>query len=272
VAVGLARLGVPVAFLGKLGDDLHGRFLLDDLAREGVDTAYLRVDPEAYTSVVIALVDPEGERMLFGWRQHVADTKLRPEEIDPDAVANAAWLHTSGLGLREIPSRDAVLHAMAMARDLDVSISLDLNLRPRDNVLPAPFRETMERAVSLADVVLGSAEELVLLAPAASTEVAARALAGGERIVVARLGPEGALAVSTDGQVVTVPAFPTEVVDTLGAGDAFDAGFIAARLEGLNIESALRWGNAVAALKIARSGARGLPSREEVESLLCASF
>lgn len=268
VAVGLARLRVPVAFLGKLGDDAHGRFLLDDLARQGVDTTYLRTDPGTFTPVVIAVVDAEGQRTFFACAQGAAHTQLRPEEIDPDAVASAAWLHTSGVCLVEMPSRDAVLHAMTLARDQGVPVSLDVNLRLEGDVFPEPFRAAVEQAVFLADVILGSVEELALLVPAPSTEESVRALAGGERTVVARLGSAGALAVSTDGRKVAVPAFPTEVVDTLGAGDAFDVGFIAARVEGLDVETALRWGNAVAALKIARPGARALPTRVEVESLL----
>jgi len=267
VAVGLARLDVPVALLSRIGDDVHGRFLLNDLAREGVDTTYLRTDPDTFTPVVIAVVDGEGQRTFFSCAHDAAHTKIRPEEIGPEVVAGAAWLHTSGVCLVERPVRDAVLHAMAMARDQGVPISLDVNLRLEGDVFPVPFREALERAMSLADVVLGSVEELGLLAPALSVKASARALAGGERTVVARLGPEGALAASPTGPFI-VPAFPTEVVDTLGAGDAFDVGFIAARVEGLDIEGALRWGNAVAALKIARPGARGLPSRAEVEDLL----
>lgn len=267
VAVGLARLGVPVSFWGKVGDDEHGRFLREDLTREGVNTAHLQIAPGSFTQVVIAVVDAEGERTFFTCSQGAAHTKLRPEEIDPDAIASAAWLHTSGTSLAEAPLRDAILHAMSLARSLDVPVSLDVNVCLGDEAVPAPFRVAVENAVSLADVLLGSAEEIVSLAPASSTEASARALAGRERTVVARLGPKGALAASSAG-VISVPAFPTQVVDAVGAGDAFDAGFIAARVAGLDIETALRWGNAVAALKVARPGARGLPSRAEVEGLL----
>jgi fructokinase/2-dehydro-3-deoxygluconokinase len=267
VAVGLARLGVPVSFWGKVGDDEHGHFLVEDLEREGVDTSFVRVVTGAPTMVVVAIVDAEGERTFLTCSLGAAHTKLNPEEIEPHAIAAAAWLHTSGTCLAEAPSQDAILRAMALARDLRVPVSLDVNVCVEREIIPAPFRAAVERAVSLADVVLGSAQEIAALAPASSIEESAQFLAQEQRTVIARQGPAGALAVSSAG-VMTVPAFPTPVVDTVGAGDAFDAGFIAACVSGLDLEAALRWGNAVAALKIARAGARGLPRRADVEELL----
>lgn len=267
VAVGLARLGVPVSFWGKVGDDEHGRFLVEDLAREGVDTSLVQVVAGAPTMVVVAVVDPEGERTFLTCSLGAAHTRLNPEEINPDAIAQAAWLHTSGTGLAESPSQEAILHAMSLAKKCGVPVSLDVNVCVEREVIPAPFRAAVERAVSLADVVLGSAQEISALAPADSIEASARSLAAEKHTVVARLGPGGVLAASSAG-VMTVPAFRTQVVDTVGAGDAFDAGFIAARVMELDLETALRWGHAVAALKIARPGARSLPRRAEVEDLL----
>ena len=269
VAVGLARLGVPVSFWGKVGDDEHGRFLLKELIQEGIDTTLAQVDPESFTMVVIAVVDAEGERTFFTCSQGAAHTKLTLEEMDPRVIGNALWLHTSGTCLAEAPSQDAILHAMALARDLGVPVSIDVNICLERELISASFRQALERAVLLADVVLGSADEISSLAPASTVEASARALTSENRTVVARLGPEGALAASPAG-VVAAPAFPTRVVDTVGAGDAFDAGFIAARVAGFGMEMAVRWGNAVAALKVGRPGARGLPSRAEVEELLHA--
>jgi fructokinase/2-dehydro-3-deoxygluconokinase len=213
------------------------------------------------------MVDAEGERTFLVCSRAAAHTTLRTEEIDPHTIANAAWLHTSGTSLTEAPSRDAILHAMTLARGFGVPVSLDVNVHRRDAALSPPFCAAVEKAITLADMVLGSAEEVASFAPAVTIEASAQTLAGDERTVIARLGSQGALAVSSTG-IVSVPAFPTRIVDTVGAGDAFDAGFIAARAAGTDIETALRWGNAAAALKIARPGARGLPSRAEVEELL----
>ncbi len=124
VAVGLARLGLPVALLSKVGDDSHGHFLRDDLAREGVDTTYLRLDPITDTAVVIAVVDGDGERTFFACGLGGAQSRLRPEEINPTVLAQAAWLHTSGVCLIEGTSPETLLRAMAQAREFKVPVSL----------------------------------------------------------------------------------------------------------------------------------------------------
>lgn len=270
VAVALARLGVPVSFVGMIGDDGYGRFVQADLQGEGVDTSGLCVSREAMTPMVIALIEPSGERMIVVWPpEGGADKRLAPEHVSPGAIAGAAWLHTSGMIMRNSPSREAALHAMRLARDAGVPVSLDLNLRLELWGWGDDIAATMAQAVALADVVLGSAdEEIAPLAGVERVEDAARSLAGDKRTVVARLGEGGALVCDPAGNLARVPAFSTEVVDTLGAGDAFNGGFIAARLAGCDWAEAARWGNAVAALKIARSGARGTPTRAEVLRLL----
>jgi sugar/nucleoside kinase (ribokinase family) len=270
-AVALARLDTPTAFIGSVGDDGYGRFARDGLIQEGIDCAGLRTIPDAFTPMVIAMIEPGGERLIVVWPpERGADNRLRPEDLDPDQITQVRWLHTSGMCLRASPVTETVLRAMQIAAEAGVIVSLDLNLRLelwgwRDNI-----RATIERAIALSNVVLGSAEEeIVPVARVASVETAAQILADGKRIVVARRGQNGATAVSPQG-IWHAPAYPTKTIDLLGAGDAFNGGFIAAQLAGHDTAEALRWGNAVAALKIAQPGARGLPSRAEVEKLLSA--
>ncbi len=271
-AVALARLGVRTAFTGAIGDDGYGRTVRDDLKKEGIDLSGLRTISDAFTPMVIAMIEPGGERHIVVWPpERGADNGLKPDDIDHRQIAGGAWLHTSGMCLRASPVREAVLHAMQIAAEAGMPVSLDLNLRLelwgwRDHI-----RETIERAIALADVVFGSAEEeIVPVARVASVEAAAHIISGGARIVVARRGRDGALAASPGG-TQHAPAFAVTPVDLLGAGDAFDGGFIAARLAGRSVDEALRWGNAVAALKITQPGARGLPSRADVETLLAKS-
>ena len=157
---------------------------------------------------------------------------------------------------------------MALARTAGVTVSLDLNLRIELWGLEEKVRATFREAVSLADIVLGNAwEEIVPLTEATNIENASRQLCEGKRVVVARQGAQGAL-VTTPTERYTVPAFPAQVLDTLGAGDAFNGGFIAAALTTCDIYEAARWGNGVAALKISRPGARGLPTLAELQALL----
>ena len=271
-AVALARLNVATTFMGTIGDDSYGRFARSTLEAEGIGTSYVITDHHAYTALVLALIDPQGERSLFGWpRRGAAHTQLAPEQIKSEIIQQMAWVHTTGMCLVEPPSREAVLRGLELARTANIPVSIDINLRLgfEDGQLPERFVETIRQAVSLANYVFGSGmDEIVYLVPTDSFEAAARLLAEDQRTVIVRLGSEGALAVRAGLDAVISPAFPVEVVDTLGAGDAFNAGFIAAHIEGKPLEEALRWGNAVAALKIGRPGARSVPYRSEVENFL----
>lgn len=288
----LAALGVPVAFAGAVGDDAFGRQAVADLTRFGVDTGPVVVTREDATCQVIAVLEPDGERSLIVWpTDGGALRRLRPGDVPAPLVAGASWLHTSAMCLRDAPSRDALLEAMATARAAGVPVSIDLNLRLELWGMGDGRRAVVERALGLADVVLGSGpEEIAPLARAIGTadlgpaagpagtaaddaadggESAAAALAGGARTVVARLGPGGALACAPDGSVTRSPGFSVPVTNVVGAGDAFNAGFVAAMVEGRGLAEALRWGNAVAAGKVARApDAPDLPSRAEVEALL----
>lgn len=270
-AMTLAGLGVPVEFHGVIGDDAFGRFLADEFAGAGVGTSGLRVLPDAVTPQVIALLEPDGERYLVIWpTSGGAHTRMSPEHLDHELLAAAGWVHTTGMCLRHSPLRESILAGLEVARRAGVPTSLDLNLRVELWGLTEEVRATVASAIALSDVVFGNGvEELLPIAGAESVESAVQALSDGRRTVVARLGEAGALACAPDGTMVRVPAFRCEPVNTVGAGDAFDGGFIAATVEGRSLTEALRWGNAVAALKIQRSGGgRGLPARADLDALL----
>ena len=275
-ASALARLGVPVEFCGAVGDDGFGRWLADELRDAGAGTRGLVVTRDAATCQVIAMVEPDGERYLVVWpTDGGALTRLAPADVDGGLIAGAAWLHTTGMCLRAAPIASAVLAGMRMARDAGVPVSLDLNLRVELWGLAPEVLAVVSEAISLSDVVLGSGqEELVPLARASGfavdgAEAAARALAGDARTVVARLGAAGALACDEAGTIARAPGYAAVMRNPVGAGDAFNGGFIAARVAGLPLAEALRWGNAVGALKVGRDGgARDQPSRDEVRALL----
>ena len=245
VAVALARLGVPTTFIGTVGDDGYGRFAVDGLRAEGIGTDYIYSVRDAFTTIVLGLVQPTGERTLFGWpTRGAAHTRLRAAQITEELVASAAWVHTTGLCLIEPPVSAALLSSMAMARAQGIPISLDLNLRLgyADGQLPSAYLATVKQAIKLSDYVFGSAEdEIPLLTSTGTLEDALMLLADRECVLIARQGVDGARAVWQDGSVLQ-PAFRVPVVDTTGAGDVFNAGFIYARLQGKDLAEALRWG------------------------------
>jgi len=269
VAVALARLGVTVTMVGAVGDDGYGRWVRDDLVHEGVDVQGVCTIRDSFTPMVMALVEPDGERLIVVWPSDGgANLQLEAEAITPASMASAAWLHTTGMCLRRSPAREAVLYGMELARKADLTVSLDLNLRLESWSLGDATRKAFERAIELSDVVFGNAEEEIMpLAGADSATAGAQYLCGGKRIVVARQGNKGALVV-TPQETFHALAFQAQVVDSLGAGDAFDGGFITARLAKLDVREAAKWGNAVAALKIGQVSARGLPSSEDLTEML----
>jgi len=268
-AVALARLGIGAMFVGTVGDDGYGRWVLENLGQEGVDTRGVSLIRDAFTPMVMAVIEPNGERLVLVWPQEGgAHFHLRKDAINRSFLGSATWLHTTGMCLRASPAREAVLHAMELARQEGLCVSLDLNLRLESWGLDDTTRRSFERAIELSDVIFGSAdEEIIPMAGEVSVEAAIIKLSEGKRTVVARGGKRGAW-VAANGETFHVPAFDAVVVDTLGAGDAFDGGFIAASLEEVGVREATRWGHAAAAYKIGQVGARGLPSRADVEHIL----
>jgi sugar/nucleoside kinase (ribokinase family) len=267
-AAALARLEIACRFAGAVGDDSFGRFAVESLTDAGVDTGHVVVVPGEPTVTVIAIVPPDGDRLIYVWPPSGgAHGALEPSHV-VGAVDRSTWLHVSGICLRVAPARDAVLAAMERARAGGIPVSFDVNLRLENWGWERSFREVVDAAVERADVVLGAAsDEIGALAGIEDTAGAAAALAGDDRLVVARLGGAGAVACGAN-EITTAPGFDVSVADTVGAGDAFNAGFIAARLDGKDVAGALRWGNAVAGLTVSRTGARSTPGRREVEALL----
>ncbi len=268
-AVALARLGVETSFIGTVGDDGYGRWVLENLKNEGVDTKYTYQAQDAFTSMVMALVYPDGERDLYVWPdQGGAHTKLEPSAIEPLIFESACWLHTTGLCLREQSVRSAQIKAMELAREAGLTVSLDLNLRLESWGLDNNLKKVFDQAVGLSQVVFGNGlEEIIPFTRQETIQAGSEFLSDGTRTVIARQGAKGALVVAPD-EIFISPAFEAEVIDTLGAGDAFNGGFIAASLFNKDLREAARWGNAAAALKIGKSGARGLPSKQELLGLL----
>jgi sugar/nucleoside kinase (ribokinase family) len=267
-AAALARLGVDCSFVGTVGDDSYGRYAVASLVEAGVDTSSIETTRNTPTVMVVVIVPPGGERLIYVWPPNGgAHAELSVASAESSTVG-AEWLHVSALCLRVSPAREAILAAMRAARASKIPVSFDLNLRLENWGWDDGFRAVVEEAVTLSDVVMGAAmDEVVPLTGLEDPISAARALAGDDRLVIARLGADGAVACSGE-RTVTHPGFAVDVADTVGAGDAFNAGFIATRHQGAGVAEAMAWGNAVAALTVARSGARSTPTRDEVEAIL----
>ncbi len=249
VAIGLSRLGQRTGWISRLGDDEFGQAVLLRIRGEGVDTSLVRLDARAPTGLVIRERREVGAIEQVYYRRGSAASYLSPDDLDPAYIGGARFLHLTGITPALSAScREAVFAAADIARSAGVSVVLDPNYRSR-LWPPDDARRVLRELVSLCDVLMPGYEEAELLTGESDPERASRQLlALGPRTVVVKLGAQGALAVTQD-QVVRGPAIPLErVVDPVGAGDAFAAGFLAASLRGFDIPEALALANRCGAL------------------------
>ncbi len=270
-AVALARLGIPTHFIGTVGEDQFGRIVQQNFIDEKVGIEQLFIESQLNTVCVFAFVDNDGERFLWGWpRVHQSYQVIDFHKINLDLVKKAGWLHTTGILLAyKSMGRETTRKVLEWANRKGVVTSFDLNLRVGESgeVLEGEFYDVVMDAVSNSRYILGSDQEISLLDPSLDWERATRKLADMDKVVVVRRGKEGSILVTKEQKIVS-PAFQTKVVDTIGAGDIFDAGFIAAILNGHDFAVAMQWGNAVAAYAISREGARTSPTLAQMKDFI----
>jgi 2-dehydro-3-deoxygluconokinase len=280
VAVGLARLGHTVAYIGRVGDDGLGTAIRRRLRGEGVEVEHLQPDAAATTGVMFRERRALGAAEIVYARARSAGSRLDAADVDravaAGVFAGARWLHLTGITPAvSAGARAAVDRAAAAGREASLTISLDVNLRRRlwsDEDAVAVLRPLATRV----DVVLGSNDELAVIAGLPADIDPARLVeaivALGPSIAVVKLGSEGALAIERGGPPVRQAGLVgATVVDPVGAGDAFSAGLIAARLDGADLAGALRTANACGAAAVAAIGdLTGLPTTAELERLLRA--
>ena len=259
-ACGAARLGLRVAMVGVVGDDPLGRFVLEALTARGVDTSGCRVATGRPTGASVILGNGS-DRAILTALGTIADT--RATDV-PDALLDRArHVHVGSLFLQPGLAVD-VPELFRAARAGGATTSLDPNWDPS-----GAWDGGFTGALVESDLVLPNAGEALRLTGAADAESAARTLAGDARIAVVKLGADGALAVERGGPVTRAAARPVDAVDTTGAGDSFDAGFLAARLDGRAVDDALAYAVACGSLSTrAPGGTDGQATADEVEAWL----
>ena len=267
VAIGVRRLGLPATWVGRVGDDELGRLVASTLRGEGVETVAV-VDPGAPTGLMLAERRSAELRRVSYYRAGSAGSRLCADDVPLAAVRAAGVLHVTGITAALSPgAHEAVLAAVAGAREAGVPVSLDVNYRAalwsRDDA-----RRALRPLAEQADVVFAGADEAALLVDAESPAGAARCLGSlGARTTVVTLGAEGAVA-CTDGDLLTAPGVPVTAIDPIGAGDAFVSGYLAGLLDGLGTEACLDQALRCGAFAVTVEGDwEGLPSRAELALL-----
>jgi fructokinase len=278
VAVATARLGEEAAFVGSVGKDLFGDFILRALEAEGVITSGVRrCEPPTRTSLAFVEITDDGDRSFTFYRSDpAAEELLSPEDVSEEVLSAASFVNFGSIPLIEDPTRSAIHRAAELAGKLNVPIAFDVNLRKHLWESVEAAREAVDPLFDDSYVVKLSDDELSpLLGTEDAKEAAEKLLDRGVALVLVSLGPEGAF-YATREFAGSVPAFEVEVVDATGAGDAFLAAALVhlsenpeVSLDEERVREATRRGAAAGAIACTDYGAmRALPSKSELERFL----
>ena len=282
-ATGAARLGLKAAVLTAVGPDPVGDFVLNFLRTEGVCTDYVLTKAGHRTSAVILGIEPPDKFPLVYYRDNCADIELDIDDVLAAPIKDSRMFFFSGTGLSKEPSRSATMLAAELARQAGVPVVFDLDFRPDQWHDLRAFGVVARSVLRFVDVVIGSSEEVKAASISDPSQVTVehlqisdarvkgdlraaidRLLTEGARAVVVKKGTEGSTVLTQEGEVIDAPPFPVEVLNILGAGDAYAAGFMYARLQGWDWYRAARMGNACGAIVVTRSGcANFMPYEKE---------
>lgn len=284
IACGTARLGLRSAVITGVGDEHMGRFVTEQLRREGVNTDGVKVDPDRLTALVLLGIRGQDQFPLIFYREDCADMGLTVEDIDADFIRSARAIVATGTNLSHPRVEAATLHALRTARDAGMQTALDIDYRPNlwgvaghgegesrfveSAVVTAKLQETLH----LFDLIVGTEEEFHIAGGTTDIIAALRAVRNvTEATLVCKRGAAGAVAFTgeipddlDDG--VAGLGFPIEVFNVLGAGDGFMSGLLKGWLDGIDWPTALKYANACGALAVSRHGCTpAYPSWDELQ-------
>lgn len=289
-AIGLARLGLKSALITRVGADHMGRFISEQLLREGVEIAGVRSDPDRLTALVILGIRDREQFPLIFYRENCADMALDVGDIDEGLVRSATAVLVNGTHLSTATTFDASMKAIEIAKSSGGKLVFDVDYRPvlwgltgkdlgeNRYVASAAVSERLQTVLPHCDLVVGTEEEMRILGGSDDTIGAIRAVRRAtDALLICKLGPEGCVAFPgeipaevEDGMLVK--GFPVEVFNVLGAGDAFMAGFLSGWLKGEGVEECCRLGNACGAIVVSRHGcAPAMPTGLELDSFVARS-
>ncbi|WP_193105582.1 sugar kinase [Brachybacterium sp. FME24] len=271
LAIGLRRLDVPVAWISRIGEDPLGTRVAREIRAEGVEV-HCAVDPTRPTGLMIKSRPTGTTTRVDYYRAGSAASALTPEDLPPGLIEQAEILHVSGITpLLSETAHATNVAAIQRAVAAGVQVSLDVNYRSRLGSRER-LAELLGEIIDQVDIVFGGPEELSILAPhvdESDHRGLLQALAAGSgRQVVVKLGADGGAALAAGG-IFEAPGHRIDVVDTVGAGDAFVAGYLSAQLDGLDVPARLARANACGALACTTPGDwEGAPRLQDLDAVL----
>ena len=273
IAVGAKRLGLRSALLTAVGNDMVGKFLLAFLKKEGVETAFIPVKDRARTSAVILGIEPPANFPLVYYRDNCADSKITIDDVEKADIAGSRLFEVSATALNIEPSRSAAFFAAERAVENNVPVLVDLDFRADQWHDPRAYGVTARAFLNYCTMAVGTEEEVLatmvkdpsqitiknqqISAPEITGNIdeAIRAiLRTGVKTWIIKRGDKGSSVFLKDGTVTDVPGFKVDVVNVLGAGDAFASGFIYGFLQGWDWYKCCRLGNACGAILVTKHG------------------
>ncbi|SEK09545.1 5-dehydro-2-deoxygluconokinase [Marinovum algicola] len=284
IACGTARLGLKSAVITGVGDEHMGRFITEQLAREGVSTDGVKVDPDRLTALVLLGIRDQEQFPLIFYRENCADMGLTAEDIDPDFIRRARSVVATGTHLSNPKVEAATRKALEIARENGLKTALDIDYRPNlwgvaghgegesRFVESAAVTAKLQETLHLFDLIVGTEEEFHIAGGSTDTIEALRAVRRvSKATLVCKRGADGAVAFTgdipdslDDGEAG--PGFPIEVFNVLGAGDGFMSGLLKGWLDGEDWPTTLKYANACGAFAVSRHGCTpAYPSWEELQ-------
>lgn len=270
-AIGLAKLGRSAGWMSKLGKDEFGEYVIREIRGEGVDTSRVVRDGLHPTGVMFKQFTADSESSVFYYRKGSAASTMAPSDLDEAYLRESRVLMVSGITPALSAScRETVEAAVAMARKNGVMVCFDPNIR-RKLWTEAEAKEALSPLLAMSDIVFIGMDEAELLTGEMTPRGAVKALRSrGASWIGVKLGAEGAYVADRDSELA-IPAYPVKVVDTIGAGDAFNAGFLCGLLEGWGVAECGRLGAIMGGLAVGSYGdIEGLPNRERLERIAAA--
>jgi 2-dehydro-3-deoxygluconokinase len=267
-SIAASRAGARVGYLTRLGDDAFGDSFINLWQREGIDVSRIVKDPEAFTAAYF--ISRKGKQHHFTYfRKGSAASRMTPGFLPRDFIASARLLHVSGISQAiSVSACDTMAAAITLARAAGRLVSYDPNFRPQLWSLDRA-REVIHETCRLADLIFPSLDEARLLTDLASPDEIARFYLGlGPKVVVVKLGAEGALLATAD-DLCTFPPNKVNAIDMSGAGDTFDGAFVARYLAGWPLDACVRFANAAAAITTTGLGCvTPVPRIADIEALM----
>lgn len=270
-SVALARLGLKPGYITRVGGDEFGQYIMACMRQEGLDTRTVKVDSSRPTGVYFKEYSGLGDPRVYYYRKGSAASALCPEEIAPSWLDGCKMVHLTGITpLLSDSCRQAAFRLLELAKANSAKVSFDPNIRLRMVAREAAREVVMPFIAGCDYLILNEAELEMLFGSADLPSVAPMIFALGPSIVALKMGSRGAAAATGQGDLVRVESFnPPRLLDPIGAGDGFDAGFIFGQLQGWDLKRCLVVANFVGASATTVLGDyEGYPYRSDVEALL----